>query len=132
MNQSGKSIKACLDVYQLKAENLLVIHDDIDLPVGRVKVVRNGGSGGHKGVTSIIEHLGTREFSRVKVGIGRPRYGETVERYVLSPFYRDDKEIIEEVIEMSVRACELFVSEGVVAAMNHINWENMADKEVMY
>ena len=75
MNRSGQSIKACVDSYGLETGNILIIHDDIDLSVGKVKVVRNGGAGGHKGVLSVIHHLGTNEFVRVKIGIGRPRYG---------------------------------------------------------
>ena len=127
MNQSGRSIRACLDFYSLQTENILVVHDDIDIPVGRIKVVRNGGAGGHKGILSLIHYLGTREFPRVKVGVGRPRHLESIEDYVLSPFYGDEKKIIERVIQMAVRACELFVSEGVESAMNHINCENLTN-----
>jgi PTH1 family peptidyl-tRNA hydrolase len=127
MNQSGRSIRACLDFYSLQTENILVVHDDIDIPVGRIKVVRNGGAGGHKGILSLIHYLGTSEFPRVKIGVGRPRHLESIEDYVLSPFYRDEEEIIERVIRLAVRACELFVSEGVESAMNHINYENLAN-----
>ncbi len=127
MNQSGRSIRACLDFYRLQTENILVIHDDIDIPVGRIKVIRNGGAGGHKGILSLMHYLGTREFPRVKVGVGRPHNLESIEDYVLSPFYRDEKKIIERVIRLAVRACELFVSEGVESAMNHINYENLTN-----
>ena len=130
MNRSGQSIKACLDFYRLKAEHILVVHDDIDLPLGRVRVVRKGGGGGHRGVLSIGDQLGTRAFSRVKIGVGRPRCGESIETYVLSPFYREEREVVEEVIRRSVQACELFVSEGVGSAMNQINCKNLAHKEV--
>jgi PTH1 family peptidyl-tRNA hydrolase len=130
MNQSGKSIKACVDSYQLKTGNILIIHDDVDLPVGKIRVVSNGGAGGHKGVLSIIHHLGNREFDRVKIGVGRPRYGETVEDYVLSPFYDDEKETIKKVIQLAVRACELIISSGVESAMNHINYQNLTSEEV--
>lgn len=131
MNHSGKSVKACLDFYRLKAEQLLVVHDDIDLPVGRIRVVENGGSGGHKGVISIVDHLGTLEFTRIKIGIGRPRCGETIEDYVLSPFYKDEKEIMERVIQMAVHACKLIVTEGLAPAMNYINCQNLAHEEVL-
>lgn len=127
MNESGKSIKGCVDYYELKAENILIIHDDIDLPVGKIKVIRNGGAGGHKGVLSIIHDLGTLQFPRIKIGIGRPRYGETVEDYVLAPFYSDEKGIVEKVIPTAVQACELFVSEGINTAMNHINYQSLAN-----
>ena len=129
MNQSGKAIKACMDWYKLKTENILVAHDDIDIPVGRVKVVQNGGAGGHKGVLSIIQHLGTKEFSRLKIGIGRPRYGEFIEDFVLSPFYNREKEMTEKVVQLAVQACKLFISSGIESAMRSINCQNLANKE---
>lgn len=132
MNRSGQSIKACADSYDLEAENILVIHDDVDLPVGRIRVVKKGGPGGHKGVLSIIDHLGTKEFPRIKIGVGRPRHMESIEDYVLSPFYRDEEKIMENVIRMAVEACGLCVSHGVEAAMNHMNCQNLADKEVLH
>ncbi len=126
MNQSGKSIRACVDFFDLRAGNILVIHDDIDLPVGKIRLVRDGSAGGHKGLLSIIHNLGTREFPRLKIGVGRPRYnGESVEDYVLSPFYHDEKGVIQEVIQMAVRACELFVANGIDSAMNRINNQNL-------
>lgn len=128
MNQSGKSIRACADYYNLKNTNILVIHDDLDLPVGKIKVAKNGGAGGHLGVSSIIQHLGTMQFPRVRIGIGRPRYGEKIEDYVLRPFYKDEKNTIKTAISTAVHACELFVSEGVEPAMNQINCQNLADK----
>ncbi len=128
MNLSGKSILACVDTYDVNAEHILVIHDDIDLPVGRIRVVRGGSAGGHNGILSIIQYLGTKHFPRIKIGVGRPRHGEPIEEFVLSPFYRDEKEIVEEVIRTVIKACELFVSNGVEAAMNHTNCQNLADK----
>jgi PTH1 family peptidyl-tRNA hydrolase len=130
MNRSGRSIEACADFYGLEPEQILVIHDDIDLPVGKIKVVKAGRSGGHRGVSSIIEHLGSDAFPRLKIGIGRPRYGETIEAYVLSPFYEDEKEIVKKLIQLAVQACEWFVSEGVESAMNHINCRTISGKEV--
>ena len=131
MNRSGDSLKACFDTHQLETSHMLLIHDDLDLPVGRVKVVRSGGAGGHKGVASIILKIGSKQIPRLKIGIGRPRWGETVEDYVLKPFYSDQEEIIAKVTDWAVRACELFVSEGVLKAMNFINCLNLADKEVI-
>ena len=122
MNRSGNSIRACIDFFNLQPENVLLIHDDVDLPMGRVKVVREGGSGGHRGVLSAIQHLGTQEFPRIKIGVGRPRQeGESVEDFVLKSFYRDEKDVVEEVIEVATQACELIVDSGVDVAMNHIN-----------
>lgn len=121
MNLSGESVRDCIHHYDLGIDKLLVLHDDLDLPLGKIKVVRNGGAGGHKGVSSIIHLLGSSEFSRVKIGIGRPRHGEAVADYVLSCFYDDEEKLAEKVIRMAIKASELFVLEGVQAAMNHIN-----------
>ena len=130
MNRSGESIRSGIDYYGVQLEKVLVVHDDLDLPVGRVKVVKNGGDGGHKGIMSLIHHLGTDGFARVKVGIGRPRYMEPVEDFVLKPFYEDERKIVDQVIRMAVQACELFVSKGVESAMNIINGQNLRMKEV--
>ena len=129
MNLSGEAVRACADYHALETGTILVIHDDLDLPLGRIKVAKDGGSGGHKGVGSIIHHLESTQFSRIKVGIGRPRYGETVEDYVLSPFYTDEKGLAQKAMEMAVNACELFVLEGVESAMNQINCQNLVNKE---
>ena len=121
MNKSGESVRDCIRHYDLETKKLLVIHDDLDMPLGKIKVVRDGGAGGHKGVSSIIHLLGSSEFSRVKIGIGRPRHKEAVADYVLSCFYDDEKKLAEEIMGMAVKASQLFVLEGVEAAMNHIN-----------
>ena len=121
MNNSGRAVRAFADYYDVESRKIVVVHDDLDLPLGRIKVVKNGGAGGHKGVRSIIEHLGTRDFGRVKVGIGRPRYGEAVEAYVLSSFYKDELAEVEGVIHAAVHACELLVSHGIDRAMNTVN-----------
>jgi PTH1 family peptidyl-tRNA hydrolase len=130
MNRSGSAVHACMDFYGLHPGDILVIHDDIDLQVGRVKVVKQGGAGGHKGVSSLIEHLGTHTFARVKIGIGRPRHDETIEDFVLSPFYQEEKPIIEEAIQTAVEAFGLFVAGGIESTMNVINSQNLANKEV--
>jgi len=129
MNRSGESVRACASYYGLETRRILVVHDDLDIPLGRIKVVRDGGAGGHKGVSSIIRHLGSTEFCRVKVGIGRPRRQEAVEDYVLTPFYCDERGLAQEVLRLAVNACERFVLEGVEAAMNRINCQNLIDKE---
>lgn len=129
MNQSGNSIRAFADYYNLESKNILITHDDVDLPVGRIKVVRKGGAGGHKGILSIIQHLGNMQFPRIKIGVGRPRYEESVEKYVLTPFYSDQKDIIEEAIHLAANACKLFISEGIESAMTNINHQVLLNKE---
>jgi PTH1 family peptidyl-tRNA hydrolase len=121
MNLSGTSVKACTESLGVRTEDILVVHDDLDLPLGRVKAAKKGGAGGHNGIQSLIDHLGTREFSRVRIGIGRPRLKERVPDFVLSPFYREDRAAVEAMLQTAVRACELFVSEGIETAMNQIN-----------
>jgi PTH1 family peptidyl-tRNA hydrolase len=130
MNQSGKALKAATDYYHIETDRVLLIHDDLDLPLGRMKLVRNGGAGGHRGVLSVIEHLGSRAFHRLKIGIGRPRYRESIEDFVLNPFYSDEKSVVEKIIPLGVQACELFLSKGIDAAMGTINCQNLLNKEV--
>ncbi len=126
MNLSGKAVKAYKACYGVRAQNILVIHDDLDLPLGRVRISRNGGSGGHKGISSIIEALGTKDFPRLRIGIGRPRFGEDVVDYVLSPFYEDEWEVVEKVLDIAIEGCELFISKGIDFAMNKVNSKNLA------
>lgn len=126
MNLSGISIRGCADYYRIEPEKILVVHDDVDIPVGKVRLARNGGAGGHKGILSIFEHLGTRQFNRLKVGIGRPRGEEPVEEFVLDSLTEGETLLMEKVIELSKKACEIFVTEGIAAAMNRINGENLA------
>ncbi len=130
MNRSGLAVKACVDYFKIDPHRILLVHDDLDLPLGRLKVVKEGGAGGHKGVVSVMAHLGDSTFPRIKVGIGRPRYGEAVEAYVLSPFYADEGGVVEEVAHLAVKGCELFVSKGVAFAMNQINSQDLSKKEV--
>ncbi|MDY6879936.1 MAG: aminoacyl-tRNA hydrolase [Desulfatiglans sp.] len=129
MNKSGISVRECLDYYDLDIRRVVVIHDDLDLPVGRIKIARHGGTGGHRGVSSIINSLGSKEFPRIKVGIGRPRYDESIEDFVLSPVYHDQKDILKGVVKIAVDVCEVLVSEGVESAMNRFNCHNLVKKE---
>ena len=121
MNQSGRSVKRCVDYFRINEEDILVVHDDLDLPLSRVKVVQKGGAGGHRGIQSLIGSLGTDRFSRVKVGIGRPQYNERVDDYVLSPFYKNERELLKEACQLALEAILLFVTHGVVSAMNQVN-----------
>ncbi len=129
MNLSGISIRGCADYYRIEPEKILVVHDDVDIPVGRVRLARNGGAGGHKGILSVFEHLGTRQFNRLRVGIGRPRGEKPVDEFVLDAFFEDETPLMEKVIDLSKKACEVFVTEGIAAAMNRINGENLAPSD---
>lgn len=121
MNLSGISVRACSDYYKVPLGSILVIHDDLDIPLGRIKAVAGGGAAGHKGVASIIAHLGCGEFPRLKIGIGRPRFAEPVEHYVLSGFYQDEAAAVRDVLESAEAACGHFVGEGIDMLMNKIN-----------
>jgi peptidyl-tRNA hydrolase, PTH1 family len=121
MNLSGTVVWRMLRDYRVPASQMLVVHDDLDMPCGRVKLVRRGGAGGHRGVLSIQEQLGHQDFPRLKLGIGRPLHGEAVEDYVLRPPYPEEKSAFAEMIEHGVEAVEQVVLTGLVAAMNHFN-----------
>ncbi len=128
MNLSGLALKECVDYFKLKIENILVVHDDLDQAIGRIKTARNGGAGGHKGILSIFENLGTREFNRLKVGIGRPCCNESVEEFVLSPFYPEHRLLVEKVVGLARQACEMFVLEGIGKTMSRINSQDLTGK----
>ncbi|PKN24523.1 MAG: aminoacyl-tRNA hydrolase [Deltaproteobacteria bacterium HGW-Deltaproteobacteria-21] len=129
MNRSGMAVKACADYFGVETENTLVVHDDIDLPLGRVKVVRSGGAGGHKGIQSIIDYMGTNRFARVKMGVGRPRSLQPVDEFVLKSFSSEEDTVVEEVVRLAVRACEEFVLMGLEHAMGNVNWQHLDQKE---
>ncbi len=127
MNLSGKSVNLLVKKFNISADNLLVIHDDLDLPPGKIRIRQSGSSGGHKGVKSIIHKIGSPDFLRIRVGIGRPGtpLAETGEAdiidYVLSDFTPDEKQIITQVIPRASEAILCLLTEGLVAAMNKYN-----------
>ncbi|MCU9533861.1 aminoacyl-tRNA hydrolase [Streptococcus sp. CSL10205-OR2] len=91
MNNSGIAVRALLTYYNVSVDDLLVIYDDLDLAVGKIRLRQKGSAGGHNGIKSIIEHIGTKDFKRIKVGIGRPVGKMTVVKHVLTPFSTEDK-----------------------------------------
>jgi PTH1 family peptidyl-tRNA hydrolase len=121
MNRSGQPLKKLMNYYDIPPEDLLVIHDDLDLDLGIIRFKKNGGSGGHNGVKSIIERTGTNKFKRLKVGIGRPPEKMAVSDYVLSKFHGEEKDTAQKVIEKSVSAVELMLKEDIDKAMNKYN-----------
>lgn len=122
MNNSGESIRAAIDFYKLDpATDLIVIYDDISLEVGRLRLRAKGSAGGHNGIKSIIAHLGTDEFQRVKIGVGAKPEGWDLADYVLGRFEDGDRRLAEEGIKNAARAVECMVSEGIQAAMNQYN-----------
>ena len=106
MNESGRAVRATLDYYKVPVQDLLVIHDDIDLPFGRLRLQVGGGSGGHNGIRSLERALGTKEFSRLKVGIGRPPGRQDPADYVLSRFSKKEREEVDLVVEDAAEVVE--------------------------
>jgi PTH1 family peptidyl-tRNA hydrolase len=129
MNLSGESVKLLLNKTRTGTDELIVIHDDLDLPVGKIRIRLGGGSGGHKGINSIFQETGSRDFYRIRIGIGRPpRFRDNVEipeddviDYVLSNFTRDEKKIIEKIISLASEAVVSLITEGLTSAMNKYN-----------
>lgn len=121
MNLSGESVRAVMDFYDLDPEDLVVIYDDLDLPVGKIRLRQKGSAGGHNGIKSIIAHLGTQQFNRIRVGIDRPPTGMSVSDYVLSRFQKDDREAIEQTIKVCADACEAWLKSPFLQVMNEYN-----------
>ena len=121
MNRSGQGVHALMAYFKLAVKDLLVIHDDLDVDLGRIKIVHGGGDGGHRGVQSIHQALGQDRYARVKVGIGRPRFGEAVENYVLSPWYEDQRGDIVSMIDSAAAAATAILTHGLERAMTNFN-----------
>ena len=121
MNLSGRSVAQIARYFGIGAEDILIVHDDMDFPVGDVRIKAGGGAGGHKGLLSIIDQLGGADFARVRVGIGRPPAFETAERYVLERFSEGETRDLARAVERAGDAVIAVVSSGVHAAMNRFN-----------
>ena len=121
MNESGKSVASISRFYKIPLERLLVIYDELDLPSGSLRLRPKGGSGGHKGMRSIIERLGSQDFARLRVGIGRPPGRMDPADYVLQNFGADEVPIMDTVRAAACSAVECWLTEGVDSAMNQFN-----------
>jgi len=121
MNLSGSCIRQVIDFYQKTAEDLIVVHDDLDLPFGTVRIKVGGGDGGHKGVRSVMDHLGGGAFTRVRLGIGKPPFKEDTEHYVLQTFPKADLETLAGIIRTAGEAVRIILEEGARPAMNRFN-----------
>lgn len=121
MNLSGQSVQGLVHFYKLPLTNLLVAHDDLDLPIGTIRIRPDGGSAGQKGMTSILERLGTDVFPRLRLGIGRPPGQMAAPDYVLQDFSTADLSIISDTLNRAVEAVFTFVTEGLDSAMNKYN-----------
>lgn len=121
MNKSGGAVVALARFYQVPPQRMLVCYDDLDLPLGTVRLRPEGGSGGHKGMRSIIEHLGSQNFPRLRIGIGRPPGRMDPAAYVLQDFSAEEQPLVEETLERAVAAIETWLREGIVMAMSRHN-----------
>lgn len=140
MNRSGIAVQEVLRRYQEFPENLVVIYDDLDLNIGRLRIRKQGGHGGHKGIKSIIEYLENREFVRIRIGIGRPdpakmpeeqSVQEYIVEYVLQPFQPKEQPVIADVLKRSVEAITLIITEQVDTAMNRYNRQECIVTEIL-
>ena len=121
MNLSGQSAQGLLNFYKLPMENMLVAHDDLDLPFGTIRIRPGGGPGGQKGMASTIERLGTKDFPRLRIGIGRPPGRMDPAAYVLKDFSRDEMKTLSEIVDRAAEAALTFVVDGLNKAMNKYN-----------
>lgn len=121
MNLSGESIRSLLDFYKISEEELIIIYDDISLAPGQLRIRTKGSAGGHNGIKSIIAHLGTQEFPRIRVGVGEKPKEMDLAAYVLSRFSAGEREIMEETYQTAAMAAAAMMNDGIDSAMNRFN-----------
>jgi PTH1 family peptidyl-tRNA hydrolase len=122
MNLSGESVQPLAHFYKIPPDHIIVVHDELDLPFGRMQIKVKGGAGGHNGISSIIEKLGTDEFIRLRLGIGRsPIAGMETADWVLQKFSKEDQNLLPDFLNTAVDAIESIVFDGAMTAMNTFN-----------
>lgn len=121
MNLSGESIRPLMDYYKIDVEDFVVMYDDLDIPVGKLRLRMKGSAGGHNGVKSTISHLGTQEFQRIRMGIDRPKNGMKVVDYVLGRFTSEEIADVNHSIEKAADACEEWLNKPFLQIMNTFN-----------
>ncbi|RME37722.1 MAG: aminoacyl-tRNA hydrolase [Thermoflexia bacterium] len=121
MNDSGRSVGPLVRFYKLPLDHLLVVYDDLDLPLGVLRLRPDGGSGGHRGMQSVIQHLGTSAFPRLRLGIGRPPGGKDPADYVLEDFRPEEEPMVEEMLDRALAAIQCWLTEGLEKAMSLYN-----------
>lgn len=121
MNNSGECVSAVANFYKLSPEDVIVIYDDINLDVGQLRIKERGSAGGHNGMKSIIAHLKSEEFTRIRIGVGMKREGQNLVNHVLGKFPKEQQEMIAEGMDDAVKAVEMILSDSVTKAMNTYN-----------
>lgn len=121
MNLSGESIVPLMNYFKIDKDQLLVIYDDLDLPAGKIRLRQKGSPGGHNGMKSIVQHLGTDQFNRIRVGIGRPEPGVAIPDYVLGKFSPDDRQKLDEAVDKATEAAIAWTEKDFLKVMNDFN-----------
>ena len=121
MNLSGESVRELVDFYKIEPEDVIVIFDDISLPVGQLRLRKKGSAGGHNGIKNIIAHLGSQDFPRIKIGVGEKPAGWDLKDHVLGAFSKEDEPLVKESIENAADACKIMLTDGIESAMNIYN-----------
>lgn len=121
MNITGPPLKGLLREYSLTAADLILVHDDLDLDLGRLRIKQAGGHGGHNGIRSVIDAVGTPQFVRIKIGVGRPAPRQDSADYVLQAFTREDIDVLSPCLDRAVDALESVIHRGIAVAMNQFN-----------
>ena len=129
MNLSGRSVRTIVNFYQLPLSELLLVHDDMNLPVGRLRIRRDGSAGGQKGLKNTIDQLGTPDFARLRIGVGRPSAGVNAADYVLQKFSGSERSVMESCVDRAASAIECWVCQGVDVAMNQYNQAISTDEQ---
>jgi PTH1 family peptidyl-tRNA hydrolase len=124
MNLSGEAVGGVARFFKVPPERVLVIYDELDLPLGTLRLRPKGGAGGHQGMANVIAHLNTQDFPRLRIGIGRPPGRMPPEAYVLQDFGQDQKPVVEQTYERAVEAVRVALRDGFEMAMNQFNREN--------
>jgi PTH1 family peptidyl-tRNA hydrolase len=130
MNLSGRAAALLVKKFKVDVKDLLVVCDDLDLELGRLKIKPAGSSGGHRGLVSIIEALGSQDFARLRIGIGRPSQGRDAPDYVLSRFHRAEIPSVKKVVKEACACCEMWLTQGTDKAMNVFNRRNSKHEEI--
>ena len=118
MNLSGEAISEISDFYKISNDNIIVVYDDIDIKPGKIRVRKKGSAGGHNGMKSVVNHLGTIEFKRVRIGIGKPKYEHDLINYVLNKVEKEERELLDKGIENGKESIIEILKNGIDSAMN--------------
>ena len=129
MNITGPPLRGLLREFSLTADDLILVHDDLDLDFGRLRIKQTGGHGGHNGIKSVIDAIGTPQFIRIKIGIGRPAPCQDSADYVLQAFTKDELEVLDPCLDRAVDALECLIHRGTAVAMNQFNIREKQDEE---